>query len=165
MLHEQIYDELVRVPVLIKLPGGEHGGSRARGLVGIMDVAPTVLEVTATATPPGVIGTSLLPLIENRSAGRSSLHIYGKPEKLRTLEWSLLRAANGDAELYDLKRDPGEKHDVAAMRPGMVEALSRQLDAIKLSRQALRPNKAAQTPVELTPKVVEQLEALGYLQD
>lgn len=161
MLHEQIYDEIVRVPLLVKLPNDAHAGRRVDALTAMMDILPTVLQVVGAETPPGVVGASLLPIVEGRSPGRSFVYVWGIPEKLRTREWSLLRGEDGSTELYDTVRDPGETTDVAADRPAVVHALSRQLDAIKLSQTPPDPKKNPKA--DLSPEVVDQLEALGYL--
>lgn len=163
MLHEQIYDEIVRIPLLVKLPNDAHAGERVDALTAMMDVMPTVLEVVGTAKPAGVVGASLLPIVEGQSPGRSFVYLWGIPEKLRTREWSLLRGEGAAPELYDLLRDPGEKTNVAATRPAVVHALSRQLDAIKLSQTP--PEPKPKPKADLSPEVVDQLEALGYLRE
>ena len=38
-----LYDELLRVPLLVKLPGARHGGESFDGLARLIDVAPTIL--------------------------------------------------------------------------------------------------------------------------
>ncbi len=165
MLHEQVYDEIVRVPVLVKLPTGQSGGSRVTGLVAMMDVMPTILEASNTPSPPGMVGESLIPLIDRRRAGRPLVHIYGIPEKLRTPKWSLIHPADGQNELYDLKRDPGETKNIAATRGEVVQTLTKRLESIKLAQSLAGTKPSKKTAVELTPEVVEQLKALGYLHD
>jgi arylsulfatase A-like enzyme len=63
------YEELVRVPLVIKLPGWQYTGRRVKGLVELIDIFPTVVAVTGL--PPGTAGSdfvqghSLLPLIDD----------------------------------------------------------------------------------------------------
>jgi len=65
-----LVDENLRIPFLMRLPGGEHGGTRISGLVSQVDLLPTLYELAGVkALPPGQLsGSSLLPLIEG---GRS----------------------------------------------------------------------------------------------
>ena len=164
MLHEQSYDEIVRVPILVKLPGGRRGGTRVSGLVGMMDVMPTILEAAEIERPSGSTGASLLPLIEGRAPGRDLIYIYGEPAKVRTAQWSLLLHANGTRELYDLKRDPGEQQNIAETHPEVVAGLTKRLAATtadQAARSAAQPSK----DVELSEDVVRQLKALGYLHE
>ena len=165
LLHEQIYDEVVRVPIMIKLPGGRHGGRRVSALVGLADVMPTALDAAGLAATSAVRGGSLLPVIEGNAEGRAFVHVWGIPEKLRAADWSLVRHEDGTFELYHLRRDPGETKNVAESHPGMTQALSRQLDSIRASLATSRQASKAPKKVDLPPEVVDQLKALGYLQD
>ncbi|MEM8875339.1 MAG: sulfatase-like hydrolase/transferase [Planctomycetota bacterium] len=53
-----------RVPLLVRMPGGEHGGKVVDGLVSLVDLVPTVLELAEQDKPDGLDGVSMLPLIE-----------------------------------------------------------------------------------------------------
>jgi len=165
LLHEQTYDEIARIPILLKLPHGRRGGTRVSGLVALMDILPTLLAISDVPAPPGILGTSLLPLIHGRAPGRPHVYVWGIPEKLRTARWSLLRQKDGTIELYDLRRDPGERNDVARAEPEMARALSKRLAAIKRSMAAARRARhATRRPTKLDEEVVRELETLGYLQ-
>jgi arylsulfatase A-like enzyme len=129
------YEEVVRVPLVVLAPGlaaGEH-----EGLLSLHDVAPTVLGALRHAAPE-VHGRSLLRL---RAAPGAALHRFVTIDSARAaagdegeqplrvvveghlkLVWS---PADGLAELYDLAADPGERHDLAPLRPGDVERLYR----------------------------------------
>lgn len=54
-----LYREALHVPWILRLPGGEYGGTRVRGTAGLVDVAPTLLELTGLAVD-GVDGESVL---------------------------------------------------------------------------------------------------------
>ncbi len=53
-------DETLHVPLMVRLPGGAHGGRRVDGLVGLLDVAPTALALAGVPVPVGARGTSLV---------------------------------------------------------------------------------------------------------
>src|SRR5690606_38235573 len=55
---EELYDESVRVPLLVRLPGGQGGGRRIAQTVGLVDLMPTILELVDIAPPAGIEGRS-----------------------------------------------------------------------------------------------------------
>ncbi|MFZ9747339.1 MAG: sulfatase [Opitutaceae bacterium] len=127
-----LYEGGIRVPLIVRLPEGRHGGRTLSTPVHGADLFPTLLALTATPAPAGVTldGQDLSPL----------LHGTGEPPAGRPLFWhyphynmhgarpaSAVRAGDlkliefhedGRRELYDLRADPGETRDLAATRPG-----------------------------------------------
>jgi uncharacterized sulfatase len=65
----KLYDHGVRVPLVIRVPGGK-GGRVVEDLVSLVDLAPTLLEVGGAALPAGLVGRSLLPLLRRSESGR-----------------------------------------------------------------------------------------------
>jgi len=59
-----LYDELLRIPLMMRFPGASFGGHRVAAQVGQVDVAPTLLDYVGL-TAPQAGGVSLLPLLEN----------------------------------------------------------------------------------------------------
>lgn len=113
-----LYDELLRVPLIVKAPGMPAG--RVRGPVSLIDVAPTLLELTGAGTSPAD-GRSLLGLARGEGVERS----FFAARKLsigRLLvgseQWGVLSGgkkytiANGQERLFDLLADPSESHDL-----------------------------------------------------
>lgn len=64
-----LYDHGVRVPLVIRVPGGQ-GGRVVEDLVSLVDLAPTLLEVGGVPLPGGVVGRSLLPLLRSAESGQ-----------------------------------------------------------------------------------------------
>ena len=58
-----LYEELVRIPLLLRLPGVLPAGRRVPGLVSTIDVLPTVLQLAGVAPPEGLVSRSFLPLV------------------------------------------------------------------------------------------------------
>lgn len=151
-----LYDELLQVPLLIRFPGGHSAGSRIEGVVGLIDVAPTLLDLLAFPRPAGFAGESLLPLIADPRAPFRE-HVLAVrdevgPEPLRavrTAEWKLIGTS-----LYDLSNDPDELVDVAASHPEIVARLSALRDT---------PTDASTEEVAIDEELRSELEALGYL--
>lgn len=61
-------DATLRVPLLVRLPGGRGGGRRATGLAELTDVAPTLWELAGIAAPNGAAGRSLVPVLRGAAA-------------------------------------------------------------------------------------------------
>ena len=80
----------------------------------------------------------------------------------------LIARLNGEAELYDLARDPRELRDVAAERPGVVSRMRGALEEIRRENESRRlRNFAMQTEEERLDshdRALEGLRELGYIE-
>lgn len=56
-------DADLAVPLIVRLPGGAHGGARVDADVALLDVLPTTLELTGATAPSGIHGRSLVPFL------------------------------------------------------------------------------------------------------
>ena len=163
------YDELVRVPLLIRFPGGRRGGSVVIDPVRLMDLAPTVLDELDIAKPATFRGESFRYLVEGESGSDGPIPflfeecLYGNPRQalmvgsLKVIE----DPETGRVELFDLAADPGETRDLAAERP---EDRDRLLKALRAFREKLKrraPGDAG--AVNLPPELEEALKALSYV--
>jgi len=166
-----LYQELVHVPLLLKLPGGAGAGRRIGETVRQVDVFPAVLDVLGGKASPAIQGRSLLSLLQAPSRRRqtapaafSSLDLDGRRIESVILQGrKLIHTLAHDRrpaglELYDLASDPGERRNLAAADPATVRGLSWLLEQ---GKRAGAPAKAP--PVALEPALEEQLRALGYL--
>jgi arylsulfatase A-like enzyme len=79
---------------------------------------------------------------------------------VRTLDWKLIWSAPGTVELFDLRADPGEQENVAALHAEVAAALEAALERWKQRHPA---GGHAGQPVELTPDEWRELESLGYV--
>ena len=70
----------------------------------------------------------------------------------------IANVATGEIELFDLRRDPGEREDLAPANPELADALALQLEAHFAGREA------PASPVQPDARNLEQLRALGYLE-
>jgi len=99
------HEDVTRVPLIISAPGIPPG--RTRSLVELVDIFPTLTDLTHIQTPPGVQGKSLVPLLKNPTASvRDSALSLHKGHSLRTEEWAFMRYSDDTEELYDMNNDP-----------------------------------------------------------
>jgi hypothetical protein len=77
LLHEKLYAPVTRVPLMIRLPGGQHA-QRITDLVETIDLMPTLLALVGEAIPSAVQGRSLVPLIEGSRTSDSRI-AFGNP--------------------------------------------------------------------------------------
>jgi hypothetical protein len=107
-----LHEELVHIPLIIRLPHGAAGGARIGALTQPVDLMPTLLEAF-DLTSLDCHGSSLLPLIRGeqeriRDYACSGLKIGGELEySLRTLDWAfLLPQETGSGGLHPPLRNP-----------------------------------------------------------
>jgi arylsulfatase A-like enzyme len=124
-----MYEESLRMPLLIRWPGVTQPGSVCESLVSNLDFAETFLEMAGLPVPSDMQGQSLAPLLsgggKTPADWRKSLyyhyyeypavHMVNKHEGVRTSRYKLIYFYElGEWELYDLERDPREMHSVYA---------------------------------------------------
>ena len=153
-----LYDELLRVPLLIRLPEAEDGGRRVRHQVRGIDIAPTVLDLVDIEVPAVFGGRSLLQADVRDAVSHLAVSKRDTgPEEdilsLRTEEWKLVHG-----RVYHLTEDRAEQTDVYATHRALAESLREALDTL-VGERALQ----AGTPVKPDSILVDRLRALGYL--
>jgi iduronate 2-sulfatase len=139
-----LHEEVLRVPLLISLPGGKAG--RSKSMVELVDLFPTLSAVAGLQTPKGLHGTSLLPVLRDPAARvkESALSIHGSGVSMRTANWTYTRYKDGSEELYDMKKDPGQftnrarDADLVGTLAGQRTAFEKRLDAADLKSSKVR---------------------------
>ena len=104
---DTLFEEALRVPLIVAAPGLAHPGAVVRAPVEMLDVYPTIVELAGLEAPPGLDGQSLAPLIENpEGPGRGSAVSYRRvrpPEKAWSIRTERARYTlwpDGSEELY-----------------------------------------------------------------
>jgi arylsulfatase A-like enzyme len=113
---QSLYDHSVRVPLLLAGPGVPRGKSDA--LCYLLDVFPTLCELTGTATPATVEGKSLKPVLDGKQAQVRD-RLFGAYRDVQRMiddgRWKLIRYPKVDrTQLFDLAADPDEVNDLSA---------------------------------------------------
>jgi arylsulfatase A-like enzyme len=175
-LHGQtLYDEAIRVPLVIKFPGSEHHGRRVDARARIIDILPTVLDVLDIPTDQGKVeGLSLLPLLSGAATGDrifiSDLAHKNKPEPCPAmiatnrggLKFIFHRPEEGPetVETFNLDQDPHERTDISPRALSIREEVMRFLDEYYRSKDTLEQRGER---IRMNKELEERLKALGYL--
>lgn len=132
-----------RVPLLLSVPGMENQGAKTQALVELVDVYPTLAELTGLPLPRHLQGTSLVPLLDqpNQTWKKAAFFQYPRGDTmgyaLRTDRYRFTRWQQREnpkqvvaLELYDHRNDSLETINVAAHPEyaSVVEELSAMLD-------------------------------------
>lgn len=133
-----LYEPVLHVPLVVKLPGAAHLRGRNGDPVQLVDVLPTVLAVAGAPVPPDVQGEAL-PHVSHASFAEEDINPflvsrYGSvyDRAVRVIydgDWKLITTSRGARMLFDLAHDPEEAQDLAAREPERVAALAARLEA------------------------------------
>ncbi len=175
-LHGQtLYDEAIRVPLVIKFPGSEHHGRRVDSRVRVIDILPTVLDVLDIPTGRGKVeGLSLLPLLSEADPGDrtfiSDLAHKSIPEPCPTmiatnrggLKFIFHRSigAPETVETFNLDQDPHERTDISPRAQRIREEVMCFLDQYYRSKETLEEGGER---IRMNKELEQRLKALGYL--
>jgi arylsulfatase A-like enzyme len=126
----------IRVPLLLRWPARLPAGKTSEQAAITMDLTATILAAAGAGAPPGhrPEGIDLLPILRGDSAlaDRQLFWRIARPNRqqraVRSGQWKLL-VDGGQFLLFDLRADPGEKHDLTAQRPELVVKLKTLLEA------------------------------------
>jgi arylsulfatase A-like enzyme len=144
-----MYEEAIRMPLLVRWPARIAPGSTSDAMVLNVDLAPTLLDAAGIGVPADMQGRSALPLLEGRTPAdwRTSMYYrYYHPGHhdvaahygVRTTEHKLIYFNTLDQwELYDLRRDPHEMHNVVS-DPAYAEVLARLKAELRRLRAELK---------------------------
>jgi len=167
-----LYQELVRVPLVVRLPGA-RGGTRDKGAVQQIDLMPTLLALTGLPAP-GLPGRDFSARLSGPAGTEGAAPLLFSEERFAVVDKAAVRAgdlklifnndgpalwrAGSHLELYDLARDPLERSNLVASRPIAAAFLERRLEAFR------NAHAGAGQSVALSAAEREQLRALGYAQ-
>jgi arylsulfatase A-like enzyme len=177
-----LYEELIRIPLIVRVPG-TRGGRRIAPVTAAIDVMPTILDVLDVEAPPEVQGRSLRPLWESPEEWTStgalseSLSEGEEMKSLRTDRFKYVVTIDAatvaergrshvpsepKSALFDLLEDPHERRG----RRGETTSDDPSGRAVALAAELRRRLATVGRPEQgqLSPEAREGLEALGYLQ-
>jgi arylsulfatase A-like enzyme/tetratricopeptide (TPR) repeat protein len=156
-----LYREAIHVPLLLKLPEGQRAGATANAAVGLADVTPTVLSLLGLSKKPD---RPLLAALDAPPPPPTPRRVYSETFYPRLhFGWSDL-ASLADArwhyiegpapELYDMRRDPGEKSNLLAGERRVFADMRRELGGY---------DRRLAAPAAVDEETRRAMMALGYV--
>ncbi|MEA3403199.1 MAG: sulfatase [Armatimonadota bacterium] len=169
-----LFDEVVKVPMLIHLPG-QSVSRRVSDSVSLLDVAPTILDLCDVPLSEDMRGRSLVPLMQPDEAevGPMSVFLegccYGGIRKglLRDHHKLIYDVYQDQFSLYDLEADPGEQHNIYAMPQARGNIAEMERDLRQWTEQSLammEAHVAEGGAADVSPEIRQQLKDMGYIQ-
>jgi arylsulfatase A-like enzyme len=133
-----MYEGLLRIPLVVKMPGADRPKAVIDNPVQLVDVLPTVLQSIGAPVPAGVQGSPLQQVARNSIAEEhinpEFVSFYGDVynRALRVIydgPYKLITTSRGERVLFDLVTDPTESKDLAARETQRTARMEEELDA------------------------------------
>jgi arylsulfatase A-like enzyme len=181
-----LYNELLKVPLVIKYPGSRYRGRRLTPFVRLADIVPTVMDEFGVRTSAAKLdGASLRPILENKEKGERLCpsylpdNIFADPmpskisliqgrykfilnEKFPDRAYTYFSPPPPDVppiELFDLRQDPFERRNLANQEGEVARRMLQQAQTFLQAAKREGLSKKALMDKELE----ERLRALGYI--
>ena len=148
----RIHEGGQRVPLMVRWPERIKAGSTSKEIVAAIDLYPTLLDALDLPQPEGhlIDGESILPVLEGKGALKRQAYFTWFPHlvgavSVRQGHYKLIRRFEPHAqfpeliELYDLKKDIGERNNLADKMPDRVRKLQALIDGFVKETGALYP--------------------------
>ncbi|MDX1563292.1 MAG: sulfatase, partial [Gammaproteobacteria bacterium] len=132
-----LWQESLHVPFIIVAPGTTMAGTSTDAPVSLLDIYPTLAELTGLEAPEYLEGNSLVPLLEDPTIewDKPTLSTHGyENHAVVSSTFKYIRYADGSEELYDVRNDPNEWNNLAG---------DAELDAVKRALAAYLPTDPA----------------------
>lgn len=166
--HGALYEDGIHVPLVADV--GESRGTHDE-LIGLLDLAPTLLECANVSIPASYEGRSFARLLGEQHSpsettwsrqtliGEAGYDDEGRPILYyRDDRWKYI-VRDGEEELYDLDADPRERTSVLDRYPDVADQIRATLSD---HRQTVAATDTELNAVEMTEGIENRLEALGY---
>jgi arylsulfatase A-like enzyme len=153
-----MYEESMRVPMLVSAPGLIAPGSTLTRMVQNIDIAPTLLDLAGVEVPTAMDGASFLPLLRGEQVPWRDAVLYeyywewNYPQTptmfgLRTDRYKYIyyHGVWGDDEFFDLQDDPLEKHNLVRSpehQPRIADMRQRLFDSLEATGGMTVPLRA-----------------------
>jgi len=158
------FEENIRVPLIIRLPGVFPENKIISKQVSLIDIAPTIIEVIGLKKPRYMQGESLVAFFKPFRNYRAKYACSGwkRGIALRNEDWKIsYNGMTGLCSLYNLKKDPEEQINLAASRPVKLQELKKVLGDFQKRIVASAPPKKGE-PLKEEEK--QLIRSMGYIQ-
>ena len=165
---KNLFDETLKVPLMMKFPANEWQGKRLAKQVQIIDIVPTFLAYLSFNWDANFQGKSLMPLIsgaadESEPYNFADLHGWLKCVRSNQTKYIVNMERRKRFQLYDLAEDKGEQHDKTMSRPALRKKMHKTLtDWLKVAK--ILAKNLGKSEFEYEENLKKQLKDLGYIQ-
>jgi arylsulfatase A-like enzyme len=181
--HRTVYDEVLRIPFALRLPGGGHAGKIIDEQVSLLDVFPTLLDAAGFRLPSDVEGESLAAWLRGQRSTREAIYsdfydkrgfnlqVARRTQADKTIQHfnRITHPKRGSVEYYDLARDPAENDNRAdeglPQTASAIEAMTTWLELRWRAHRHTEMATAGVDSIEIDAETQERLKALGYVGD
>ncbi len=165
-----LFDEVVRIPLIIRFPPRIPPGTEITALASLVDIFPTLLDLSGIEETIDLAGRTLVPVIDAGDTLVTAAESYGEVMKGGRKAWFLtdgrykvVRYQKGVLEktlLFHLDGDGTEQVDLVDSLPAVADSLRRRMDDIyrESSSNAVEGNLR-----RIDKATEDQLRALGYI--
>ena len=131
-IKRDLYEGGIREPSIVRWPGKIKAGVTSDFPWAFWDFLPTACDVAKIKAPEKIDGTSILPTLFGQIQTPHEFlywefHEGGSRQAVRMSDWKAVRPVGEKLELYNLKNDFGETHDVSAQHPDIVAKIENYL--------------------------------------
>jgi len=170
-----LYEEVVRVPMIMHWPRVLPAGRRVKQPVQLIDIMPTLLSALKADVPEQCFGANLLPVISGESflVRPLGLHVKSVGHKASVMNLpykAILDLPEERVSIYDLKNDPLERDFLhpdaigeSAEASDLVKRLAEWNNAMELQYRRRTEIAGDDEKPQLTPQQIEALRSMGYL--
>jgi arylsulfatase A-like enzyme len=189
-----LYNEQIKVPLIIKFPNQEFKGKKITANVSLLDVIPTLLDYYRMEMPGGITGKSLMDIITGKENGdedryvvsslfrskpysflpgkiavihRDFKMIFNEPVHKKTLDYFFCDPPVVPVnELYNLQQDKTESINLlsSSLKLNKVKYMAGLLKGIVKQMKRNKIKATDSRKVKLPRELIDQLRALGYLE-
>jgi len=180
-----VYEESIKVPLIIKFPGSRYRGKRISSIINLVDIMPTILDWMNIRYPKMEMdGKSLIPLLSGRerkdrtfladippnllntplpqritmNSGQEKMILNRRFSKEDLDYFSFPPPVNIPVELFALNNDPLEKTNIAHSMPEICDQIIRWINEIYSTAKKQKTSK-----VKIDDDLRDQLKTLGYI--
>ncbi|MDX1284803.1 MAG: DUF4976 domain-containing protein, partial [Draconibacterium sp.] len=153
----------VRVPTIFSMPGVIPQGNQYDGIMANFDLYATITSLTSNHIPAHCDGVNLLPYLQDELQGDAHEYLFWLNNEpgdavrrhliaVRWKDWRLYKKYDKDQwQLFNLKSDPKEEHNVAANNPDVVKQMASQHEKWTKTLAPLGEIPNVQTNIPIIP--------------
>jgi arylsulfatase A-like enzyme len=168
LFSESLYTPVSRVPVFIRFAAGSEVRSVPK-VVEVVDLMPTILDLTGQPVPAGVQGSSVMPILNG--AGQPPYVAFAESPQFDGQRFVALGGmginsgvAGEGARIFDLTSDPLQLTDLAETEADKLAVMVRHLQAWEKMVSVASLDPDLRTEEDLDEETLKQLKSLGYIQ-